>query len=84
MTVAKVEVERLSLTSAKPFDAVLAALKSAVGQPDMAEFFRATRAANSLPDWSALCRAGWAARARCFSRNSTWRCSVSRNRCRRA
>jgi len=50
MTIAKVEVERYSLTSSKPFAAVVAALKSAVGQPDMAEFFRATRAANSFPD----------------------------------
>ena len=47
---AKVEVKRFSLTSSKPFDAVVAALKSAVGQPDMAEFFRATRAATSFPD----------------------------------
>lgn len=29
MTVAKVEVERFSLTCSKPFDAVMAALKSA-------------------------------------------------------
>ena len=50
MTIAKVEVERFSLTSSKPFDAVVAALKSAVGQPDMVEFFKATRAANSFSD----------------------------------
>ena len=43
MTIAKVEVERFSLTSSKPFDAVVAALKSAVGQPNMAEFFKETR-----------------------------------------
>jgi len=50
MTIAKIEVERFSLTCSKPFDAVVAALKSAVGQPDMVEFFNATRAANSFPD----------------------------------
>ena len=50
MTIAKVEVERFSLTSSKPFDAVVAALKSAVGQPDMVEFFKETRATNSLSD----------------------------------
>ncbi|MET4259896.1 uncharacterized protein (DUF302 family) [Bradyrhizobium sp. S3.12.5] len=50
MTIQKVEVERFSLTSSKPFDAVVAALKSAVGQPDIDEFFRATRAAKSFPD----------------------------------
>lgn len=50
MTIKKVEVERFSLMSSKPFDAVVAALKSAVGQPDMVEFFKATRAATSFPD----------------------------------
>jgi uncharacterized protein (DUF302 family) len=50
MTIAKVEVERFSLTSSKPFDAVVAALKSAVGQPDMVEFFKETRATKSFPD----------------------------------
>lgn len=50
MTIAKIEVERFSLTSAKPFDAVVAALKSAIGQPDIGEFFKATRAAKSFPE----------------------------------
>ena len=50
MTIAKIEVERFSLTSSKPFDAVVAALKSAVGQPDMVEFFKETRATKSFPD----------------------------------
>lgn len=50
MTIAKVEVERFSLTSSKSFDAVVAALKSAVGHPDIVEFFKSTKAANSFPD----------------------------------
>ena len=50
MTVATIEVKRFSLTSARPFDAVAATLKSAVGQPDMIVFFEATRAANSFPE----------------------------------
>ena len=50
MTIAKVEVERFSLTSSKPFDVVVAAFKSAVGQPDIVEFFKETRATNSFPD----------------------------------
>jgi uncharacterized protein (DUF302 family) len=58
MTIAKVEVERFSLTSSKSFDAVVAALKSAVGQPDMVEFFRATRAANSFPDLERVVESG--------------------------
>lgn len=58
MTIAKVEVERFSLTSSKPFDAVVAALKSAVGQPNMAEFFKETRATNSFPDLERVVQRG--------------------------
>ncbi|MDB5551135.1 MAG: hypothetical protein JWL86_1119 [Rhizobium sp.] len=50
MGIKKFEVERFSLTSSKPFDAIVTALKSAVGQPDIVEFFKASRAANSYPD----------------------------------
>lgn len=58
MTIAKVEVERFSLTSSKPFDAVVTALKSAVGQPDMVEFFNATKAASSFPDLERVVQSG--------------------------
>lgn len=53
MTIAKVEVERFSLTSSKPFDVVVAALKSAVGQPNMT-----TRATNSFPDLERVVKSG--------------------------
>ena len=58
MTIAKVGVERFSLTSSKPFDAVVAALKSAVGQPDMVELFKETRATNSFPDLERVVQRG--------------------------
>ena len=58
MTIAKVEVERFSLTSSRPFDTVVAALKSAVGQPDMVEFFKTTRAAKSFPDLERIVQGG--------------------------
>jgi uncharacterized protein (DUF302 family) len=58
MTIAKVEVERFSLTSSKPFDAVVAALKSAVGQPNIVEFFQQTRATKSFPDLERVVRGG--------------------------
>lgn len=58
MTIAKVEVERFSLTSAKPFDAIVAALKSAVGQPDIVEFFKQTKATNSFADFTRVVRSG--------------------------
>ena len=58
MTVARVEVERFSLTSSKPFEAVVATFKSAVGQPDMVEFFKETRATNSFPDLERVVQSG--------------------------
>jgi len=54
----KIEVERFRLTSTKPFDAVVAALKSAVGQPDMVEFFRATKAADSFAELQRIVQSG--------------------------
>ena len=58
MTIAKVEVERFSLTSSKPFEAIVAALKAAVGQPNMVEFFKETRATNSFPDLERIVKSG--------------------------
>src|SRR5260370_37803667 len=43
----KIEVERFTLNSSKPFDQVVAALNSAVGHPDMAEFWKSTNRAQS-------------------------------------
>src|SRR5215813_8357664 len=47
MNTRRVEVERFSVTSSKPFEAVAAALRTAVGRPDMAEFIRATKEAGT-------------------------------------
>src|SRR5262245_56928893 len=58
MTIARIGVERFSLTCSKPFDTVVAALKSAVGQPDMVEFFKTTRAANSFADLERIVQRG--------------------------
>src|SRR5205814_5126876 len=38
----KIEIERFTLTSSKLFDQVVAALNSAVGHPDMSEFWKST------------------------------------------
>ncbi len=58
MTIVKVEVERFSLTSAKPFEAIVTGIKSAIGQPDMVNFFKETRATNSFPDLERVVRSG--------------------------
>ena len=43
----KIEVERFTLSSSKPFDEVVAALNSEIGHPDMAEFWKSTHRAQS-------------------------------------
>src|SRR5690349_4688578 len=43
----KIEVERFILNSSKPFDQVVAALNSAVGHPDIAEFWKSAHQAQS-------------------------------------
>jgi uncharacterized protein (DUF302 family) len=43
----KIEIERFSLSSSKPFDQVAAAVSSAVGHPDMIEFWKSTLQARS-------------------------------------
>jgi uncharacterized protein (DUF302 family) len=58
MTIAKIEVERFSLNSSRPFDPIVAALKSAVGQPDIVEFFKATKAAISFPELEQVVQSG--------------------------
>ena len=58
MTTRKVEIERVSFTSSKPFDAVVASIKAAVGQPDMAEFRQATRSAQSFAELERIVQGG--------------------------
>src|ERR1700746_1157979 len=48
--IGRVEVERWSLTSSRSFDEVLAALNDAVGNPDMAEFWRSTQQARTVDE----------------------------------
>jgi uncharacterized protein (DUF302 family) len=46
----KVEIERFSLISSRPFDQVVAAVDAGIGHPDMAEFGRSTHEARSLAE----------------------------------
>src|ERR1700688_2919623 len=46
----KIEIERFSLTSSKPFDQVIAGVNAAIGHPDMAEFGRSTNEARSFAE----------------------------------
>jgi uncharacterized protein (DUF302 family) len=50
MTVRKIEIERITITSSKSFEIVVAALEAAIGRPDMAEFMKATRSATTYAE----------------------------------
>ena len=50
MTIRKIEIDRLSVTSTKSFEAVLAALKAAVGHPNMVEFASAIKTAQTFAE----------------------------------
>lgn len=46
----KVEVERFSLTSSRPFESVVQSVRAAVGRPDMTEFAKATKGARTFAE----------------------------------
>jgi uncharacterized protein (DUF302 family) len=46
----KIDVERFTLSTSKPFDQVVAVLNSAVGHPDMSEFRKSTDRAQSVAE----------------------------------
>jgi uncharacterized protein (DUF302 family) len=46
----KVELERFTVISARPFDEVVAAIKASIGNPNMAEFVKSTQEAKSATD----------------------------------
>ena len=48
MSITKLEIERFAVTSSKPFEAVMAALKAGVGRLDLVEFAKASKSAGSF------------------------------------
>jgi uncharacterized protein (DUF302 family) len=58
MTVRKIEIERLSLTSPKPFEVVVAAIKASVGQQDMVELGKASKGTGSFTELERKVHAG--------------------------
>jgi uncharacterized protein (DUF302 family) len=54
----KIEIERFSLTSSKPFDQVVAALDAGIGHPDMCEFGRSTHEARSFAELKSVIEKG--------------------------
>ena len=58
MTIRRIEIERLSVISSKPFEAVVAALEAAVGRPDMTEFARAIKSAQTFAEMENAIQSG--------------------------
>jgi uncharacterized protein (DUF302 family) len=58
MATRRIEIERFSMISSKPFEAVIAALEAAVGHPDMAEFVKATKGAQTFAELEDVVRRG--------------------------
>jgi uncharacterized protein (DUF302 family) len=58
MAITKIEVERASVISTKPFEKVVDALKAAIGHPDMIEFAKATAGARTFADLESAVRKG--------------------------
>jgi len=50
MTIRKVEIERFSVISSKPFETVVTTVEAAVGHPDMVEFVKATKGARTFAE----------------------------------
>ena len=58
MAIRKVELERFSLMSSKQFEAVVAALGAAIGQPDMVEFSKRMKSAASFAELEQIIQRG--------------------------
>lgn len=58
MNIRKVNIERLSVMSSKPFEEVVAALKAAVGHPDILKFVAAIREARTFAELESTVRKG--------------------------
>jgi uncharacterized protein (DUF302 family) len=50
MAITKIEVERVSVISSKPFETIVAALKAGVGRLDLVEFAKASKSASSFSE----------------------------------
>ena len=58
MTTRRVDMERFSVVSSRPFQEILTSLKSAVGRPDMQEFASATKSAQTFAELEEVVRKG--------------------------
>jgi uncharacterized protein (DUF302 family) len=52
----KIQIERISVTSSRPFEAVVATIKAAIGQPDMAKLSKVIDGAATFADLESAVR----------------------------
>ena len=50
MSIRRFEIERVSVRSSRPFEAVVAALKDAIGRLDLVEFAKASKQAGTIAE----------------------------------
>src|SRR5712692_6312323 len=58
MKIRKPEIERLRVTSSKPFAVIVAALEAAVGHPDMGDVVKATQGARTFAELESAVHSG--------------------------
>ncbi len=58
MSIRKFQIDRFTVTSSKPFETVLAALKAGIGRLDLAEFAKTSKSATSFSELERLVARG--------------------------
>jgi hypothetical protein len=51
MSIRRIEIERFSLTTSQPFEAVVAALKAGIGRLDLVVFAKVSKSPAPSPSW---------------------------------
>jgi hypothetical protein len=67
MMTRRIEIERLTITSSKPFEVVVATVEESIGRPDMNEFGRAARDATTLAEFEGVVKRSVSPVGRCCS-----------------
>jgi hypothetical protein len=70
MPVRKVEVERFSLTTSRPFESVVSALKAGIGQLDLAAFASASKSSGTFAELEEVINRNMGESGLCCSWNS--------------
>jgi hypothetical protein len=64
-----IEIERLSIVSARPFEAVVQTIEASIGRPDMVEFIKAGRSAANYTELQGLVKRSVSQKGGCYFRD---------------